>query len=131
MLINRYTIEITDSGKARKIYDQMDFYGQMDGCKDIERENYVTSWTKREGNHSWEEKTYIFTDSKEIKIKLHLNTPHYKDKIDSREIERPIRNKETLEIIIFKEGGTLDGQEIKNSIDKIEKLTGMRGIKNL
>lgn len=126
MLINKYNIKIEDSGKARHIYDAMDFYGQMDGYKKLDRETFNTSWRKGEKNHEWEAKTYIFTDAKGIKVRLHLNTPHEKQ----GETEKPIRNKETLEIIIFKKKGRpLRQQEIEDAVDKIEKITGIRDIK--
>ena len=121
-----YKIEITDNREARHIYKRLEFYGIMDGCRDIERKDkdYITSYTAGEGDHSWEEKTFTSEELKDIKIKLHLETPH-------NENDRPINNTETLDIIIFKENGTLEEQEIKSSIDLIEALTGTRDIENL
>ncbi len=117
-------IEIRDNREARHIYDRLEFYSKMNGCKDIERkdEDYITSYTAGEGNHSWEEKTFTSEELKDIKIKLHLETPH-------NENDRLIINTETLDIIIFKENGTLEEQEIKSSIDLIEALTGTKNIR--
>lgn len=124
MLINEYIVKITDNRKARIIYHQMDFYGQMDGYEEIERESYTTSWMKGEGNHSWEEEIFSLTELEKIRVRLRLNTPH-------NEEDHPIKDKETLEIIITKrKGGSLEKIEIENIMDKIEKLIGIRGIKN-
>jgi len=132
MPINKYVLKIADSRKAVKIDEGMHFYAVMDNWSGVREDSSTTSWCKGEGNHEWEEKTYTFTELEKIKVKLHLNTPHYEENVEDRKIDRPMRGKETLEIIITKKrGGALGIQEIKNTFDRIEKTTGIWKIKDL
>ncbi len=127
--INKYVLTIEDSRKAVLIDGLMNHYGLMDNYNRLKRDSYTTNWKKGKGNHEYEDKIFTFTELKKIKIRLHLNTPHYIEKKGDREIHRPIKDKESLEIIITKKrGGSLSKEEIRDAIYQIERETGERGI---
>ncbi len=126
MPINKYVLDIQNNRGAAQIASQMNFWGQVDNYPNLTRDSSITSWTEGEGNHEWEEKAYTFEGLEKIKVKLHLNTPHYND----NGIERPMWGKETLGIVLTKKrGGALGRKEIEEIIDRIEAETGVRGIR--